>query len=149
MKVLSMKYPNMTWGKMEAVINKLGGIKGVESFLADMVAKTQCHLKTWRNIRLGTGLKTFNDFRKAFRKEGYGINKWTKEILSNFLFVGSIEEKEIELVAISPAELGFKDGARLGDIYSRAEERGLGLCTVETALELRRQYKNQPKEIGR
>ena len=29
-----MKYPNMDWGRMEAVINKLGGMEGVEAFLS-------------------------------------------------------------------------------------------------------------------
>ncbi|HVY73115.1 MAG TPA: hypothetical protein VG984_03670 [Candidatus Paceibacterota bacterium] len=28
-----MKYPNLEWGKMEAVVNKLGGIEGMEAFL--------------------------------------------------------------------------------------------------------------------
>ena len=29
-----MKYPKMNWGRMEAVINKLGGMDGVDQFLS-------------------------------------------------------------------------------------------------------------------
>lgn len=29
-----MKYPKMEWGKMEAVVNKLGGMEGVDRFLS-------------------------------------------------------------------------------------------------------------------
>jgi hypothetical protein len=31
-----MKYPNMEWGTMEAVVNKLGGEEGVKNFLSDL-----------------------------------------------------------------------------------------------------------------
>lgn len=32
-----MKYPRMDWGRMEAVVNKLGGERGVDDFLSDKV----------------------------------------------------------------------------------------------------------------
>ena len=52
---------------------------------------------------------------------------------------------EVELVAVSVAELGFhSDAAALIDVYARARQLGFELAPAETALQLRLQYLDQP-----
>ena len=53
---------------------------------------------------------------------------------------------EFDLVVVSVAELGFKDGAIYKDICERAVEYGLELCPAEVGFQLRLAYDNQPKD---
>lgn len=102
---------------------------------------------TWRTIKLGTGLKTADDFRKAIGEAGMKIGDWGNDILGKPSFTASISPKEVEadLVNVSVEELGFKDGATYKDICAHAKELGLDLCPAEVGPQLRLQYKNQPK----
>ena len=56
----------------------------------------------------------------------------------------SSKKTEVELVKITVAELGFKDGATRKDIHERAFELGLKLCPNEVGPALRLQYTDQP-----
>lgn len=98
-------------------------------------------------MKLGTGLKTADDFRKAHEKVGCKIGDYGNDVLEKPAFEKSVAEKEteVELVNVSVEELGFKDGATRADIYKRAKELGLGLCPAEVGPQLRLKYKDQPK----
>lgn len=98
----------------------------------------------WKTIKLGTGLKTADDFRKAPEDKGFGISEWAKDILGKPAFKAAAKETEVDLVKVTVAELGFKNGARRGQIYERAKELGLDLCPAEVGPQLRLQYKDQP-----
>lgn len=101
--------------------------------------------KIWKTIKLGTGLKNAKDFRKALKKSKMRIGDWGNDILGQSAFTASDTEKDIDLVNISVAELGFKGGATRKDIYDRALELGLRLCPAEVGPQLRLQYADQPK----
>jgi hypothetical protein len=101
--------------------------------------------KTWKTIKLGTGLQTAGDFRKAIKSAGMKINGWANDVLGAPAFTVAESEMEVELVVCSVAELGFKDGAIYKDIYVRAQELGLNLCPPEVGPQLRLQYTDQPK----
>jgi len=98
----------------------------------------------WRTLKLGTGLKTADDFRKAVRDCGMKISDWANDILGKPVFTVATEETEVDLVKVTVAELGFKEGARRDQIYERAKELGLELCPSEVGPQLRLQYKDQP-----
>jgi hypothetical protein len=143
-----MKYNNWTLGQVEAVFNKLGGDEGVRRFLADelVVKPVQPELKVFKTIKLGTGLKTADGFRKAVKDKGMRIGDYANDILGKPAFTVAKGETEVDLVVISVAELGFKDGAKREDIYVRAKELGLELCPSEVGPQLRMQYVDQPKD---
>ncbi len=101
--------------------------------------------KVFKTIKLGTGLKTADDFRKALVNGCYHISVLATTILDRPEFTVATQETEIDLVAISVAELGFKEGAKRQDIYERTQELGLALCPAEVGPQLRLQYKDQPK----
>ncbi|MBI2062919.1 MAG: hypothetical protein HYT61_01610 [Candidatus Yanofskybacteria bacterium] len=102
--------------------------------------------QTWKTIRLGTGLYTAGDFRKALANKGFVIGHWSDDAIEKPAFAASIsrEKKEVELVKVTAAELGFKTGATRGDIYGRAIQLGLKLSPAEVGAQLRLQYPDQP-----
>lgn len=99
----------------------------------------------WKTIALGTGLKTADEFRGALNSNGFRIDGWGNDILGRPAFKASKTEIQVDLVNVSVAELGFKDGATRADIYKQALELGLELCPNEVGPQLRLQYKDQPK----
>ena len=121
-----MKYAEMDWGTMEAVVNKLGGMDGVKRFLSGelVISMSQKVWKSLCSIKLGTSLKSADDFRKALKGANCSIGDYANQILGKSAFTASTEEKEVELVVVSVAELGFKNGATRLDIYKRAQEFG-------------------------
>jgi len=101
---------------------------------------------TWKIINIGTGFKNADNFREAIKTEGHDISDWANDIIGKPAFsVSADEKKEIELVRVTVAEFGFKNGATLENIYARANELGLDLCPNEVGPQLRLQYKDQPK----
>ncbi len=140
-----MKYNNWTLGQIEAVFNKLGGDDGVRRFLAgELVIKPiQFEFKVFKTIKLGTGFKATDDFRKSFKDNGFRIGDWANDILDKPAFTVAIEEIELDLIVVNVAELGFKNGATRKRIYARAKELGLDLCPAEVGPQLRLQYKDQ------
>ena len=113
-----------------------------------LVSATAKVWKTWKTIKLGTGLQTADDFRKAVKSAGMEIGDWANDILGNSSFTVAESEMEVELVVCSVAELGFKDGATRKDIYVRAEELGLHICPPEVGPQLCLQYMDQQKGEG-
>lgn len=97
----------------------------------------------WKTIKLGTGLKTADGFRKSIKKNGMKISDWADDILGKI--TAAAEETELDLVKVKVAELGFKSGARRDQIYARAKELGLELCPSELGPQLRLQYQDQPE----
>ena len=56
------------------------------------------------------------------------------------------EETTVDIVVVSMLEMGFAEGefATLDTIYDRAKQMGLETCPVETAVQLRLQFLDQP-----
>jgi hypothetical protein len=101
-------------------------------------------LKTWKTIKLGTGLKTADDFRAVIKF----ISRWGNDILGKEAFVASDTEIEVDLVVVTVRELAFSGGPTCKEIYDRALELGLDLCPSEVGPQLRLQYLDQPKGEG-
>lgn len=98
----------------------------------------------WEAVNLGTGPRTVDDFRKALKDGGFRISDWASDILGKPAFTVAAEKTEVDLVRVTVAELGFKNGAKRSDIYERAKDFGLELCPAEVGPQLRLQYKDQP-----
>ena len=138
----------MEWGTMEAVVNKLGGMDGVQRFLSGEIivkAATLSGFKVWRTIKLGTGLRTADDFRRALKKSNCGIDDRANDILGKSAFTASEIGVDANLVVVSASKLGLKKEAPRADIYARAVELGLSRCPAEVGPQLCRQYTDQPR----
>ena len=142
-----MKYSELNLGQVEAVVNKLGGIEGVKRFLSGetVIQVAEHKFKTWKTIKLGTGLKTADDFREVLKDNGFKVSGWANDILGKSAFTVATEGIEVDLVKVTVVELGFKKGAqRRNQIYERARDLGLELCPPEVGPQLRLQYQDQP-----
>lgn len=95
-------------------------------------------VKVWKTIRLGTGIKSADDFRKEIIKAGQEVTESAFEMMYGQDFHISSSEQEVDLVRIS--SLGNYD-----DVCEEAMSMGLELCPAEVGPQLRLQYKNQPK----
>ncbi len=133
---------------IEALFNKHGGVDGVKRFMRDefiLVEADPPVFPTWKTITLGTGRTSPDDFRKALSEGSFRVGDWGNDILGRLPSPTYDEETEVELVAVSVADLGFPDRAHRRDIYERAQERGLSLCPPEVGPELRLAYPDQPR----
>ncbi len=95
----------------------------------------------WKTVKIGTGLKTVDDFRAVFKDDCYHFENSESEImLRNSSFQVATEVKEVDLIKVPVGLLGNLPGTELGYIIQRAQSFGLGLCSIEIALQLRLQY---------
>jgi len=103
-------------------------------------------IKVWKRIKLGTGLKIADDFRKAIKDNDLRLGDWGNNILGKPEFIAATEPAEVDLVVMSVKDLGFKRATRYDQICARAKELGLELCPAEVGPQLRLQYLDQPKD---
>ncbi|HUW71901.1 MAG TPA: hypothetical protein VMV66_01755 [Candidatus Humimicrobiaceae bacterium] len=101
--------------------------------------------KIWTTIKLGTGIKTVDEFYEALENNGFNMTSPANGILRRPAFTVANEETEVDLIKITVAELGFKESTQSDQIYERAKDLGFDLCPPEVGPQLRLQYQNQPK----
>ena len=106
--------------------------------------KSAADVPVWKTITVGTFADTFA-LRNALDAAGCSIGDLAGEILARPAFTLSVTKTNVELFAVSAAELGFEtDTASLADIYGRAQQLGFGLAAAEVGPQLRLQYFDQP-----
>ena len=77
---------------------------------------------------------------------------WSAQALENPDFPVTTEKITVDIVVVSMLEMGFAEGelATLETIYDHAKQMGLETCPVETAVQLRLQFLDQPDwTVGR
>lgn len=142
------KFDDLTGGQWKALGTKLGGIKTVKALLQgtatfEIKQAEPKDFPIWRTITIGTDDK--KSLRKKLKDGGFYVFDWASDILGKRDCTISKEETELDLVVVSVAELGYKNGATTQQIYDRAEELGLELCPAEVGPQLRVAYTDQPK----
>jgi hypothetical protein len=106
-------------------------------------AVNMAEVPVWKRITIGT-YTGVNALRGALLAAGVRVGDSADEILGRPAFHFSNAKTELDIVAVSVAELGFDGSTTLAEIYRRAGERGLELCPAEAGPMLRLQYANQP-----
>jgi hypothetical protein len=95
----------------------------------------------WKTITLGT----YDSAESLRRSVHCYTGRWARAALATSALTVSPSKREIDLVVLSVAALGFdEEGASLAAIHARAAQLGLELCPVEVAAQLRIQYLDQP-----
>lgn len=107
--------------------------KGTEGFTADL------------SITLGTH-RSGRALLEALREEKCRISLWSTQALENPAFPVAASEITVDIVVVSMRELGFaaSEFVTLATIYARAQQMGLETCPLETAVQLRLQFLDQP-----
>jgi len=147
-KFLAVVGENMPELSSEVMQGWIQNPKGVQKVLKEAFCPPEVtsRFKVWKTIKLGTGLKTADDFRRALYDGEFNITGCADDILENPAFTVATEEIEVDLVKVTVAELGLKKGARRDQVYERVKEIGLNLCPPEVGPQLRLQYLDQPNE---
>lgn len=150
-----MKYGTVTFGQVEAFINKLGGQEVFERLLtynsfnvtfSDVNAKvmaTDPVTSVWKTITIGNVQR--DELMSTLKARGMNAMDWLADIIQQDEFTVVDKEEQVDLVNISVAELGFDRATRYDAICARAEELGLKLCPSEVGPQLRLQYLDQPR----
>jgi hypothetical protein len=102
-------------------------------------------LKVWRTIKLGVGPTDAAAFLHLLEDVKLKISSMAKDMMAKPEFTFSAEKRDVDLVIVTTADLGFKTGVRRSRIYQRAKKLGLELCPPDVGPQLRLQYWNQPR----
>lgn len=116
--------------------------KNLQDFLRDLRSPPEAsrEFTSSMTIKLGTNLQSADDFRRALDDGGF----YSTDFLYMPTFTVATEETEVNLVFVSVGELNLRSGATRRNIYERAQQLGLELCTPEVGPQLRLQYGDQP-----
>jgi hypothetical protein len=116
---------------------------------ASSVAPTAVHTtasiqNVWKRVALGEFRNSFA-LRNALDAADCGVGDLAEEAIARPTFTLSTTKTEVDLVVVSPAELGLAgESVTLKDVYDRAETLGLSLAPAEVGPALRLQYRDQP-----
>ena len=115
--------------------------KGEKGFAADFKRDVPADF----TITLGTH-RSGADLLDRLIEEKFRISPWSIQALKNPDFPTVVEEITVDIVVVSMREMGFAAGelVPLDTIYNRAKQMGLKTCPVETAVQLRLQFIDQP-----
>lgn len=106
--------------------------------------KSVADLPVWKRITLGNFSNSLT-LRNALDAIGCNVGGSATEILARPAFIVSSTKKEVDLVTVSAAALGFDtDTVTLAAIYARAKQLGLEIAAAEIGPQLRLQYLDQP-----
>ncbi len=98
-------------------------------------------------ITLGL-FKTDEEYCAALEKEGFGIGKQARYVMSPAYFWPSTDPVSLDLVTVTGAELGFEERVTYEEICQRAISCGLQLCPAEVGPALRLSQRNQKEDDG-
>lgn len=96
-------------------------------------------------ITVGTHA-TKDELKKAVTDEGHEFSTSALGLIDTDGFTIETTLRQIGLFTATVAEIGFLKGGEVEYVYAKLDELGYGVCPDETALQLRREYKDQPIE---
>jgi hypothetical protein len=142
--VLSAGNASAQCSARDVLRNHLTLKNGPSANMPPIPVRSAVAVPVWKAITVGTFANSIA-LRNALDAAGCGIGNSAAEILARPAFTLSATKTDVELFAVSAAELGFRtDTASLADIYARAQQLGFGLAGAEVAPQLRLQYFDQP-----
>lgn len=100
--------------------------------------------KKVRLERLEIGGNSKEQLISEMRVSGIIPSPDAKSMMKNPDFIVGENREELKLVRLTVADLGFKTGATIDQIYERAQALGLELCPPDTGPSYRLKYKDQP-----
>ena len=142
--VLSASEASAQCSAQDALRNHLTLNKIPSAKIPPAPIRSAAAVPVWKTISVGKFADSFA-LINGLDAAGCSIGDSAGEILARPAFTLSATKTDVELFAVSAAELGFQaDTASLADIYARAQQLGFGLATAEVAPLLRLQYFDQP-----
>lgn len=143
-----MKYNDLSLGTIEAIVNKLGGMEGINNFLSGetLLRSRRFAFQTWKTIKLGL-YKNKDAYMQALKEAGCHVNDGvnTSDVVKKTNLTVAPKGTELELVKVSIEELLCldlfqKNSASFAEILKSAKKQGLCECPIEVAFALRLQH---------
>ena len=103
-------------------------------------------IDTWKTIDFGDFvIRDEASLKEDCAKLGYGVSNWLNPFIFNGInnFTPEASDSTVDLVRVSGIELGLCDSTKISDVLYLAEENNLKLCSIATAVQLRRKYLDQ------
>lgn len=101
-------------------------------------------IATWKTIAVGTFADPIK-LRNELDRMGCSVGGQAAEILARPAFAVGAYKTDVDLVVVTPAQLGFtSDTVTLANLYTRARQLGFELVAAEVGPQLRIQYLDQP-----
>jgi hypothetical protein len=97
----------------------------------------------WKQVTLGRH-RGVNAVRTALDAARVRVGDRADEALGRPAFAFSTTPVTVDLIVLTPADLGFANGATLADVERRATQLGFELCPAEVGPLLRLAYLDQP-----
>jgi hypothetical protein len=105
--------------------------------------KTLADFPVWKRITIGTH-NGVNGARVALEAARMGVGDSADEILGRPAFPFSRTKVDLDLVILTPRDIGLQARASLPEIYRAAMQLGFELCPAEAGPAVRLAYANQP-----
>lgn len=93
-------------------------------------------LTPWKTLSLG---ETKDSLRKKLKE--YHVSSYASELFDK---MDVSDAQEVDLVILTPRDLGFTENPTTTELYARAKERGYDLCPADVGPVLRVNYDDQP-----
>lgn len=145
-----MKYSKMDWGTMEAVVNKLGGIEGVDRFLRGELTVSE-PTRSWREqdgviyFSVTSDGTTGPQWIERLEKKDFRVSDWAKSVFR------SPDFKPTDGVTYEIAVLKgmlFGDSDRITKkIRAEADKRKLTKPNAEVACLIREKFTDEELEV--
>lgn len=117
---------------------------GRSTYPMPMDLNATADIPVWKSITVGNH-ESGGALRSALNAAHCRVGDLAKEVLDGRELMVRKSRTEVDLAVVSAADLGSgAEGMSRAEIYRRAAQLGLGLCSAEVALQLRLQYANQP-----
>ncbi len=113
---------NLTAGQLNAIVKRLGGEAGVQRFLRGKLTVVEAQPREfpiWKTVKLGV-YKTADGYRTALEAGKHLSGAWVNDLFGKPACTCVSEETDVNLVVLSVADLGFKEGALYGQICEKA-----------------------------
>ena len=146
-----MKYPTIDWGKMEAIINKLGGLEGVEKFLrGELVISGPTSLWFEKDgmiyFTVTSNGKSGKDWIKHFESKGIKIGDYARQIL---LKIKPSKKGTVTQIAVIKGEFFSDDNRITSNIRIEADKRKFGKPNAEVGCLIRDMFTDEEiKKMG-
>jgi hypothetical protein len=139
-------FANTAWAQCAArdVLQNQLKLKERSAPASQQLIKSARDAATWKTITIGTFADSIR-LRNELDGMGCNVGGQAAEILARPIFTVGPHKTDVELVAVSPAQLGFtSDTVTLANVYARARQLGFELAAAEVGPQLRLQYFDQP-----
>lgn len=95
-------------------------------------------LTPWKTVSLGESKASL-----LKKLEKYEVGYYAKQLLEK---MEVSDKQEVDLVVLTPADLGFQLAPTTTDLFAKAKAEGYDLCPADVGPVLRVNYDDQPKE---